>query len=34
MRTETVDTENSEEIVSIDNNMRTQEIKERVIHVD
>ena len=33
MRTETVDAENSEEIVSI-YNTRTQEIKERVIHVD
>lgn len=33
MRTETVDTGNSEEIVSI-YNTRTQEIKERVIHVD
>ena len=33
MRTETVDAENSEEIVSICNT-RTQEIKERVIHVD
>lgn len=33
MRTETVDAKSSEEIVSI-YNTRTQEIKERVIHVD